>query len=157
MRQSFEHLYMNLAKGLATRSKCKRLQVGCVITSSDFKHVYGCGYNGDAAKQNNKCSRTQGTCGDLHAELNAILNSNCSKQDKKYVFCTTLPCLMCSKALVNFGGVKRIYYSNEYRDKSSLKIFKKARIKVIHLNTEYSILNPINIFVSMIGCLMDNL
>jgi peptide/nickel transport system substrate-binding protein len=38
-RPSFERIYMDLAKTLANRSTCKRLHVGTVITSTDYRKV----------------------------------------------------------------------------------------------------------------------
>lgn len=63
-RPSFRSIYMRLALMMAERSTCQRLQVGCVITSVDFRYVYGVGYNGNASGLPNTCDRsTPGNCG----------------------------------------------------------------------------------------------
>ena len=42
-RPSFESVYMDFAKAIANRSSCKRLNVGTVITSTDFRKVLAVG------------------------------------------------------------------------------------------------------------------
>ena len=38
-RPSFEEINMRMAMLVAERSTCKRLQVGCIITSTDFRKI----------------------------------------------------------------------------------------------------------------------
>ena len=129
MRPTFESIYMGLAVNLAKRSTCARLQVGAVITSIDFRYVYGLGYNGNAVGFKNACDSTEvGACGCLHAEDNAVINCSVSSDVKKVVFCTHLPCVMCAKRLVNLRGVMRVYYLDEYRSTAAFKVFEEARI-----------------------------
>jgi len=62
-RPSFEATFMELAHALARRSTCARLQVGCVIVSADWRVVFGVGYNGGAAGQENECASMEpGQC-----------------------------------------------------------------------------------------------
>lgn len=64
MRPSFETIYMKLAWAMSERSTCRRLSVGCAITSWDFRRVIAVGYNGNASKLQNDCdSDTPGACG----------------------------------------------------------------------------------------------
>ena len=42
-RPSFEEVYMNFAHLISGRATCKRLQVGTVITTSDFRKVQAVG------------------------------------------------------------------------------------------------------------------
>ena len=132
-RPSFQKIYMGPAYSLSERSTCGRLSVGAVITSQDYRQVYGIGYNGGASGLKNDCdSHEPGQCGHLHAELNACLNSQARRSDPKIVFVTHLPCKMCARALVNLGGVEFVYYSEEYRSEDSKEIFKQAGIPLIH-------------------------
>lgn len=63
-RPSFPEIYMRLAMELSRRSTCKRLQVGTVITSVDYRMVYAVGYNGNANGLPNECDRDEpGNCG----------------------------------------------------------------------------------------------
>ncbi|MCX6109800.1 MAG: hypothetical protein NTZ90_09400, partial [Proteobacteria bacterium] len=74
-RPTFPQIYMRLAFALAERSTCKRLKVGTVITSTDFRKVLAVGYNGNATGLPNSCDRDEpGNCGCLHSEENAVIN-----------------------------------------------------------------------------------
>lgn len=74
-RPSFPEVYMRLALTLAARSTCRRLCVGTVITSTDYRKVLAVGYNGNAAGLPNTCDREEpGNCGCLHSEENAVIN-----------------------------------------------------------------------------------
>lgn len=134
-RPSFRTIYMQMAGLIAQRSTCKRLHVGCVIVSADWRRVLSVGYNGNASGLPNECdSDTPGACGDLHAEENACISCVESRATPKVVFCTHLPCKMCSKRLINLGGVVAVYYDVPYRLTESIDIFKHASIKVERLS-----------------------
>jgi dCMP deaminase len=133
-RPSFESIFMNLAFALAERSTCARLQVGCVITSTDWRNVFGVGYNGGAAGQENDCESPEpGKCGHLHAEDNAITHSHAPFGAEKFVISKNLPCPMCCKRIVNYRGVKRVYYAEGYRADGGRIILQRAEIEVVRL------------------------
>ena len=68
-RPSFLEIYMDLAFSFARRSTCKRLHVGTVITTTDFRKVSFAGYNGNASGLKNTCDTDQaGNCGCLYPE-----------------------------------------------------------------------------------------
>ncbi len=130
-RPSFEKVYMDLALSLSERSTCQRLQVGTVITSIDFRKVLAVGYNGNASGLINKCDRDEaGNCGCLHSEENAVINCDSPRFIEKFVFVTHLPCVGCAKRLINLGNVKKVYYLNEYRIKSSIEVLNSVGIEV---------------------------
>lgn len=134
-RPSFEEIYMKLAETLAARSTCHRLNVGTVITSTDYRKVLAVGYNGNAAGLSNGCDRTEvGNCGCLHSEENAVINCDSPRFVEKHVFVTHLPCVACAKRLINLGGVKKVFFRNQYRSSDSLELLKKVNIEVIHLD-----------------------
>lgn len=135
MRPAFESIYMRLAHELAKRSTCLRNQVGCVVTSVDFAHVYGVGYNGNARGLNNVCDRPnkKGDCGCLHAEDNALLHVSVSPNTPKVLFCTVQPCAYCAKRIINKGGFMRVYYAQPYRLPDGIDIMERTGIQVIHL------------------------
>ena len=58
-RPTFEEIYLSLAFSLAERSTCKRLRVGTVITSTDYRKVLAVGYNGNASGLPNRCDRDE--------------------------------------------------------------------------------------------------
>ncbi len=133
-RPSFESIYMQMAIEIAKRSTCTRLNVGCVIASADFRQVLAVGYNGNATGLVNACdSDTVGACGCLHGEENAIINCVAPRTQDKIVFCTDLPCKMCSKRLVNLGGVQRVYYLREYRLRDGEEVLGAAGIPITQL------------------------
>src|SRR3712207_6912089 len=88
-RPTFESIYMKLAHVLARRSTCRRLQVGTVITSTDYRKVLAVGYNGNASGLHNDCDREEpGNCGCLHSEENAVINCDAPRHTEKIVFVT---------------------------------------------------------------------
>jgi dCMP deaminase len=135
-RPSFEDIYMSLAQKMAERSTCLRtnsknelMQVGCAITTPDYRKVIAVGYNGNAAGLKNACdSDTPGACGCIHAEANAVVNCDVPRETKKIVFATHLPCVNCAKLLINLGNVQKVYYLNDYRIRTSLELFAEVKI-----------------------------
>ena len=136
-RPSFQSIYMNLARTLASRSTCTRLNVGTVITSTDFRKVLAVGYNGNASGLPNTCDReTPGNCGCLHSEENAVINCDAPRFVEKLVFVTHLPCVACAKRLINLGNVKKVYYDEEYRLKDSIDVLRSVNIEVEQLQPQ---------------------
>lgn len=129
-RPTFNEVYMQLASIISARSTCIRRQVGCVITSQDYRRVLSIGYNGNAAGLPNMCddSRQTGACGCLHAEENAVISCNESFETPKIVFTTVYPCKMCAKRLIQLGGVKKIYFAENYRNVGAAKALEIAGI-----------------------------
>ena len=133
-RPTFEQIYMELAHALAERSTCSRLNVGTVITSTDYRKVLAVGYNGNATGLPNACDRSEeGNCGCLHSEENAVINCDSPRSTKKHVFVTHLPCVQCAKRLINLGGVEKVYYASQYRSQESVGILKSVGIDVQQL------------------------
>jgi deoxycytidylate deaminase len=118
---------MHMAFQLARRSTCRRLRVGTVIASSDYRRILAVGYNGNATGLPNTCDRDEpGNCGCLHSEENAVINCTEPRETRKIV-------LLCAKRLLNLGGVEKVFYAREYRDAASLEILRGAGIEVVHL------------------------
>jgi dCMP deaminase len=131
-RPSFEQLYMDLAVSLSKRTTCSRLGVGTVITTTDYRQILAVGYNGNASGLPNCCDSDEvGKCGCLHSEENAVINCNAPRSVEKIVFVTHLPCKMCAKRLINLGGVKKVYYLNDYRIKDSIELLTNVGINII--------------------------
>lgn len=133
-RPSFESVYMNFAKAISERSSCHRLNVGTVITSTDFRKVLAVGYNGNAAGLPNGCDRDEaGNCGCLHSEENAVINCDSPRFVEKYVFVTHLPCVACAKRLINLGNVKKVFFDTDYRKRDSVEILITTGIQVFKI------------------------
>ncbi len=133
-RPSFESVYMDFAKAISERSSCVRLNVGTVITSTDFRKVLAVGYNGNAAGLANGCDRDEvGNCGCLHSEENATINCDSPRHVEKYVFVTHLPCSACAKRLINMGNVKKVFFLEDYRKRDSLAMLAEVGIETFKI------------------------
>lgn len=64
----------------------------------------------------------------VHAEANAVINCSSARQLEKVVYCTNLPCVQCSKYLINLGGVVRVLYRHDYRVRDGLGWLERAGI-----------------------------
>ena len=136
-RPSFDEVYMQFAATIARRSTCTRLDVGTVITTTDYRKVLAVGYNGNASGLPNICDRDEpGNCGCLHSEENAVINCDAPRHTEKFVFVTHLPCAACAKRLINMGNVVRVIYKNDYRNKDSLDMLKSVGIEVKQFSEE---------------------
>lgn len=135
MRPNFDSIYMNLAINISKRSTCSRKQVGTVITSTDYRKVLAVGYNGNAKGLSNYCDHPDvpGNCGCVHSEFNSVINCDAPRGISKYVYVTLLPCKMCAKALINLGDIHKIFYLDDYRDKTSLDLFKLVNIPTVKM------------------------
>lgn len=130
-RPSFEEVYMQFAQTIARRSTCKRLSVGTVITTTDYRKVLAVGYNGNASGLSNTCDREEpGNCGCLHSEENAVINCDAPRETGKFVFVTHLPCNACAKRLINLGNVEKVVYRNSYRKVDAIEVLESVGITV---------------------------
>jgi len=129
-RPTFESVFMKIAQQFAMRSTCIRLQVGAVFVDPTYTRILCLGYNGTVSGDLNQCeSLLPGTCGCVHAEVNAMMHATDSLNDS-ILFVTTAPCKACSKLLV-IRGVKKVVYGRAYRDKSGIMFLQQHGIDVI--------------------------
>jgi dCMP deaminase len=134
-RITFDEVYMSFAKLIAKRSHCKRLQVGTVITTTDYRKVLAVGYNGNATGLPNTCDRDEpGNCGCLHSEENAAINCDAPRQTEKFVFVTHLPCPACAKRLINLGHIRKVVYGKSYRNLEAIDLLRTVGIEVQHFD-----------------------
>jgi dCMP deaminase len=153
-----EIIYMQMAYQTAKLSYAERRRVGCIIVKDE--QIVSFGYNGTPHGFNNACEETQTrriensdhkrileekqyTCDDecchkqttkrevLHAESNAItkLAKSTMTSDGADLYTTTAPCFDCAKLIIQ-AGIKRVYYSEDYRDMSGVELLNKANIEV---------------------------
>ena len=132
-RITFEELYLSFAKMVSFRSTCGRVGNGAVITSEDMYHVHSIGYNGSPRKNPHNCQGAEavGTCGCIHAEINAILKVPV-RDDSKVMFCTSSPCSECAKFIVQ-SGFSKIIYNHEYRIKEPIRFLADNNIIMVHM------------------------
>ena len=67
----------------------------------------------------------------LHAESNAIMKVAKSTMscDGADLYTTTCPCFDCAKLIIQ-AGIKKVYYTEDYRDMSGVELLKRAEIEV---------------------------
>jgi dCMP deaminase len=71
----------------------------------------------------------------LHAESNAIAKlakSNNSGLEAD-IFITHSPCIECSK-LIYQSGIRRVFYSEDYRDDAGIKFLEKSGVEILKVN-----------------------
>jgi len=157
MKPKFQKLYNNIAHEVAKMSHARRLQVGVVIVKDD--RVISMGYNGMPAGWENNCENVESTFDErdtyhstdwkfndedkkyyrlktkpevLHAESNAIAKLAKSSDSGlgADIFVTHAPCMECAK-LIFQSGIRRVFYSENYRDDSGIKFLKQSGVEVI--------------------------
>lgn len=126
-----------MASEWAELSHCKRKKVGAIIVKD--RMIISDGYNGTPTGFENPCEDEEGYTKwyVLHAEANAILKVAGSTQSCKgaTLYITLSPCQQCSK-LIHQAGIKRVVYSNKYKDETGLSFLKKAGVELIYLPNE---------------------
>jgi len=131
---------MGITDLVAQRSTCLRRQVGAVLVKE--KNILSTGYNGAPRglahcldvgclreQQNVPSGEKHELCRGLHAEQNAIIQAayhGVSIRDAT-LYCTTLPCVICTKMLIN-AGIRKIVYREGYADRLSLSMLDEAGI-----------------------------
>lgn len=143
MANSKIFMYMDWAERAAQESYCKRMKVGCVITTENMKDVLSYGYNGTLAGFPNNCENEDGSTNSslvVHAEQNALDKLTASNKSAKgsCVFITVAPCVSCAMRLINVG-VGTVYYGEDYVDKEGyivtegIELLTQAGLEVIQV------------------------
>lgn len=143
-RPSWDEYFMQIADVAATRSTCLRRHVGAVLVYD--RRILATGYNGVPAGivhcSDRGCLREQlgipsGTqhelCRGLHAEQNAIIQAarhGGIAADGATLYCTTHPCVQCSKMLIN-AGVRRVVFRDSYPDELSESLLREAGVEMV--------------------------
>ncbi len=127
--------YLRMARIWAENSYCERRQVGAILVKD--KMIISDGYNGTPAGFENNCEEENGITKQyvLHAEANAITkvakSNNSSEGATLYV--TTSPCPECSKLIIQ-AGIKRIVFTDPYRNSEGLDWLKRAGVEVTQID-----------------------
>ena len=141
MKTKYKQAYMKTAETFAELSHARRLHVGAIVVKDD--RIISIGYNGMPSGWDNNCEYTQedGTLKSkpevLHAETNAIAKLARSTESglDADLFVTHSPCLDCAK-LIYQAGIKRVFYSNGYRDDSGIIFLRASGIEVEKVENE---------------------
>ena len=144
---NWNETFMSMAVVVSQRSKDPSTQVGCCIVD-DNNIVVALGYNGlpRGCSDDDFPWEKTGDFGStkypyiVHAELNAILNSNQSSLKNTTMYVTRHPCNECAKSIIQVG-IKKIYYltnplPNHETTIASVKMLTSANISIEHLPTD---------------------
>ena len=144
-RPSWATYFMDITMLVAKRSTCLRRAVGAVIVKN--KRILATGYNGAPTgikhctdtgclreKLNVPSGERHELCRGIHAEQNAIIQAAFHGVSIKggMLFCTNLPCSICTKMIIN-AGINKIYYQSGYADFMSEELLKEAGVEVIKI------------------------
>ena len=139
-RPSWDDYFMGITELVAQRSTCTRRKVGAVLVRD--KRIIATGYNGAPSKIKHclevGCLREQKgipsgerheLCRGLHAEQNAIIQAALHgfSVDGATLYCTNLPCSICTKMLINIH-LEKVYYKEGYPDELTSLMMSEARI-----------------------------
>ena len=148
MRASWPKYFMDIAHLVAQRSTCLRRKVGAIAVLD--RRILATGYNGAPSGVAHclevGCLRQQlgipsgqrhEICRGIHAEQNVIIQAAVHGISLRgaEIFCTTQPCIICAKMLINCG-VKKIWIAEGYPDPLSEKMLAEAGVEVVVLPPE---------------------
>jgi dCMP deaminase len=142
-RLPWDDYFMEITKMVAKRATCLRRSVGAVLVKD--KRIIATGYNGPPRGlrhcRETGCLRTKlnipsgerhEICRGLHGEQNAIIQAAVHGISiaGATLYCTTQPCVICTKMLIN-AGIRTIKYAGDYPDELSLAMLEEAGIELV--------------------------
>ena len=143
-RPTLDQYFIDITHLVATRATCLRRQVGALLVKD--RNILATGYNGTPSGirhcEETGCLRERlkvpsgerhELCRGLHAEQNAIIQAarHGINIDQSVLYCTTMPCIICTKMLIN-AGIKRIVYEEGYGDDLAREMLEEAGIEISH-------------------------
>ncbi len=145
-RPSWHEYFMGITDLVASRATCVRRRVGAVLVKD--KRILCSGYNGAPAGvshcQDTGCLRAKlnvpsgekhELCRGVHAEQNVIIQAAYYgiQVNEASLYCTTQPCSICAKMIIN-AGIKKVYYKDGYDDSMTMDMFDQANVELLHLD-----------------------
>jgi dCMP deaminase len=145
-RPSWDQYFMSITELVAERSTCLRRKVGAILVRD--KRIISTGYNGAPTNISHcldvGCLREQQgipsgerheLCRGLHAEQNAIIQAAVHgfSVAGATLYCTNMPCSICSKMLINIR-LKKAYYKQGYPDSLTSMMMSEAEIPLLQLS-----------------------
>ena len=145
-RPSWDEYFMAITDLVASRATCLRRKVGAVLVKD--KRILCSGYNGAPSQiphcRQTGCLREQlkvpsgekhELCRGVHAEQNVIIQAayHGIPVSGAFLYCTTQPCSICAKMIIN-AGIKKVYFKQGYDDPLSLEMFAQAGVELIRLD-----------------------
>lgn len=150
-RPNWDEYIMHLAIGVSSRSSCKHVHSGTIITSTNHE-VLATGYNGAPSKIKNNCLVTgcrkelkgleyqtslgSGECIGVHSEMNALRHLSKREEGQLIVYNTIFPCHTCAKDLLSYNLVKIIFkrFYSEKELPTTLEHLEEAGVQVCQLD-----------------------
>ena len=145
-RPTWEEYFMEITRLVAKRATCLRRQVGAVLVMD--KRLLATGYNGAPSglahclevgclreERQIPSGERHELCRGLHAEQNVIIQAafHGIRIQGSTLYCTNLPCAICTKMLIN-AGIKEIIYESGYGDTLSREMLLEAGIPARQLH-----------------------
>lgn len=142
-RPAWEEYFMEIAVLVSKRSTCRRRHVGAVLVKD--KRILATGYNGAPSGLRHcldiGCLREDleipsgerhELCRGLHAEQNVIIQAAYHGVliREATLYCTNLPCSICTKMIIN-AGIVEILYLDGYADTMTKDMLDEAGIKLM--------------------------
>lgn len=146
-RPSWDDYFGRITVLVASRATCVRRKVGAILVLE--KRILATGYNGAPQglshcleigclreKQGIPSGERHELCRGIHAEQNVII------QAARYgisivgatLYCTNLPCVICTKMLIN-SGVKKICYGDGYPDELAFDMLEESGIELVKMES----------------------
>ena len=141
-RMSWPDYFMNITYLVGERSTCLRRRVGAIAVKD--KRILATGYNGAPSGVNHcgevGCLRDlqrvpsgerHELCRGLHAEQNVIIQAAVHGLSLvgATIFCTTQPCFICAKMLINCG-IGEVFFVEGYPDPLTEGIMQEAGVRL---------------------------
>ncbi len=142
-RPGWDEYFVDIAHVVARRSNCRRRKVAALIVCD--RRIVSTGYNGTPRGIRNcldggcpRCASDApsgerlGDCICAHAEENAIVQAAYHGISVRggTLYCTTCPCLMCCKMIIN-AGIREVVYEDEYHfSAAARRLLKEAGVRV---------------------------
>ncbi|MDD3294294.1 MAG: cytidine/deoxycytidylate deaminase family protein [Geobacteraceae bacterium] len=145
-RPSWDEYFMEITRIVARRSTCLRRSVGAVLVKD--RNILATGYNGAPSgvahcletgclreRMGVQSGERHELCRGLHAEQNAIIQAakHGTSINGATLYCTTMPCIICSKVLIN-AGILRIVFSEGYPDSLAGEMIEEAGIETVRFD-----------------------
>jgi len=141
-RPNWDQYFMKITEDVGTRSTCLRRQVGAIIVKD--KRILATGYNG-APRGIRHCKETgclreqlnvpsgerHELCRGLHAEQNVIIQAALygAGIEGGTMYCTFMPCIICTKMLIN-AGLKKLVFKGFYPDDMAMQFLKESGMEI---------------------------
>lgn len=142
-RPDWDEYFMEIAEVVGKRATCLKRKVGAILVKD--KHILSTGYNGaprglKSCDEIGTCLRAEmkvpsgqrhELCRGLHAEQNAVIQAafHGVKVEGATMYCNFLPCVICTKILIN-AGIKRIVFKGYYPDDLAIQLLKESKIEL---------------------------